>query len=397
MADLHDEPHTLPEVGELDGEAQADPFNPYTPRTAEEAAEAAEAAAQAAAEAARAVPDGEEPEDTPLERARALLAAHPVADGYSGLPAALRQLPWCDLQLGESAVDTDVPRLRRGNVGALLWSLHLPHGVVADRAVGATLEQLDLVRSVIDAHPEGLRLARSAGQIIDARNCGRVAVVLGPATAAALDDSLGVLRVLHSLGLRVLTLAGTTWAGEAGLTRFGEEVVREMNRLGVLADLSGASDPTIGRVLTLSKTPVLCTRSAARALHPHPANLSDELLAGLGAAKGLCLVPLTAEQTGPGLRDVADHLDHVRAIAGPACVGLSGTYDSGAAHPQGLTDTSGYPHLIAELLRRGWPETDITLLTWGNVQRVLRTADFTARAAQERREPSTARIAELDG
>ncbi|OQR59572.1 peptidase M19 [Streptomyces maremycinicus] len=403
MADLHDEPRTLPEVGELDDEAQAASFGPWVPLTAEEATgatgatEAAEAAGagETAREAGR---SAQEPGSTPLERARALLAAHPVADGYSALPSALRQLPWYDLQHGESAVDTDVPRLRRGNVGALLWSLHLPEGLAADRAVGATLEQLDLARSVIAAHPEGLRLARSAGQIIDAHHCGRVAVVLGPATAAALDDSLGVLRVLRSLGVRVLTLSGTSWAGgDAGLTRFGEEVVREMNRIGVLADLSGAGDLTVGRVLTLSRTPVLCTRSAARVLRPHPANLSDELLAGLGAAKGLCLVPLTAEQTGPGLRDVADHLDHVRAIAGPDCVGLSGTYDSGVAHPQGLADASGYPHLIAELLRRGWPETDIALLTWGNVQRVLRTADFVARAAQDRGEPPTARITELDG
>ncbi|MBK3635544.1 membrane dipeptidase, partial [Streptomyces sp. MBT97] len=116
-----------------------------------------------------------------------------------------------------------------------------------------------------------------------------------------------------------------------------------------------------------------------------------------GAAKGLCMVPLTAQQTGPDVRDVADHLDHIRAVAGPDCVGLSGTHDSGAAHPQGLTDASGYPHLIAELLDRGWPEADIALLTWGNIQRVLRTADFTARAVQDRRKPSTARIEELDG
>ncbi|SBT91302.1 Zn-dependent dipeptidase, dipeptidase homolog [Streptomyces sp. DI166] len=332
----------------------------------------------------------------PLERAHALLAAHPVADGYSGLPWALRHLPWYDLELGESAVDTDVPRLRRGHVGALFCSLHLPEGLAADRAVAATLEQLDLVRAVIAAHPEGLRLARTAGQVLDARNCGRTAVVLGPATAAALDDSLGILRVLHGLGLRILTLAGTSWASEAGLTRFGEEVVREMNRLGVLADLSGASDETVARALAASKAPVVCTRSAARALRPHPANLPDDLLAGLGAAGGLCMVPLTAEQTGPTVRDVADHLDHVRAVAGPASVGLSGTYDSGAAHPQDLPDASGYPRLIAELLHRGWSDSDLTLLTWGNAQRVLRTADFTAKAAQQRREPSTARIAELD-
>ncbi|MEV0176570.1 dipeptidase [Streptomyces sp. NPDC050803] len=374
MADLQDDLHPTTEVGSLDDLPLDDPF-PVEPPAA-----------------AALDPDAE-----PLERAHALLAAHPVADGYSGLPWALRHLPWYDLELGESAVDTDVPRLRQGHVGALFCSLHLPEGLAADRAVAATLEQLDLVRTVIASHPEGLRLAHTAGQVIDARNCGRAAVLLGPATAAALDDSLGILRVLHSLGLRVLTLAGTSWASEAGLTRFGEEVVREMNRLGVLADLSGASEQTSRRVLAASKTPVLFTRSAARALRPHPANLPDDLLAELGAAKGLCMVPLTAEQTGPSVRDVADHLDHVRAVAGPGCVGLAGTYDAGTAHPQDLADASCYPHLVAELLHRGWSEADLALLTWGNAQRVLRTADFTARAAQQRREPSTAKIAELDG
>ncbi|WP_225099058.1 dipeptidase [Streptomyces sp. CoH27] len=331
-----------------------------------------------------------------LAQAHALLADHPVADGYSGLPWALRHLPWYDLELGEAAVDTDVPRMREGHVGVLFWSLHLPEDADGRRATAATLEQLDQVRAVIETHPEGLRLVRTAGQIIDARNCGRVAVVPGPAHAAALDDSLGILRILHALGLRVLTLSGTAWAGADGLSRFGEEVVRELNRLGVLADVSGASAATAERALALSKTPVLCTRSAARALRPHPANLPDELLTALGEAKGLCMVPLTAEQTGPTVRDVADHLDHVRDVAGPECVGLSGTYDSGAVHPRDLADASRYPHLIAELLRRGWSEAELSLLTWGNVQRVLRSADFTARAAQHRREAPHARITELD-
>ncbi|MER8009366.1 MULTISPECIES: dipeptidase [unclassified Streptomyces] len=372
MADLQDELDTTTEVGELDG--LPDPFEtaePYTPVS--------------------------DPDGAPLERAHAILAAHPVADGYSGLPWALRHLPWYDLELGESAVDTDVPRLREGHVGALFWSLHLPEGLAGDRAVGATMEQLDLVKTVVHAHPEGLRLAGAAGQVTDARNCGRVAVLLGPAGAAALGDSLGILRSLRSLGLRVLTLTGASWASEAGLTRFGEEVVREMNRLGVLADLSGASADTIRRAFAVSKAPVLFTRSAARALRPHPANLPDDLLAELGGARGLCMVPLTAEQAGPSIRDVADHLDHVREIAGPECVGLSGTYDAGTAHPQDLADASCYPLLIAELLHRGWAEPDVALLTWGNVQRVLRNADFTARAAQQRREPSTAKIADLDG
>ena len=340
---------------------------------------------------------GSDPDADLLERARALLAAHPVADGYSGLPWALRHLPWFDLEVGESAVDTDVPRLREGHVGALMWSLHLPEGLDGDRAVGATLEQLDLVKTVVRNHPEGLRLARTAGQTTDARNCGRAAVLLGPAGAAALGDSLGILRSLHALGLRALTLSGVSWASAAGLTRFGEEVLREMNRLGVLADLSGASADTVRRAIAVSKAPVLWTRSAARALRPHPVNLPDDLLAELGAAKGLCMVPLTAEQTGPSVRDVADHLDHVREVAGPECVGLSGTYDAGTAHPQDLADASCYPLLVAELLRRGWAESDIALLTWGNVQRVLRGADFTARAARERREPSTAKISDLDG
>ncbi|MFE9442580.1 dipeptidase [Streptomyces sp. NPDC006602] len=375
MADLQDELHTSTELGELDDLPESlpepVPAEPYAPVAASGT--------------------------TLLERAHAILDVYPVADGYSGLPWALRHLPWYDLELGESAVDTDVPRLREGHVGSLLWSLHLPEGLDGDRAVGATMEQLDLVKTVVRNHPEGLRLAHTAGQITDVRNCGRVSVLPGPAGAAALGDSLGILRSLHALGLRVFTLTGVTWASEAGLTRFGEEMLREMNRLGVVADLSGASPDTIRRVFAVSKAPVMCTRSAARALRPHPANLPDDLLAELGEAKGLCMVPLTAEQTGPTVRDVADHLDHVREVAGAECVGLSGTYDAGTAHPQELADASCYPHLIAELLRRGWSEADIALLTWGNFQRVLRGADFTAHAAQQRREPSTATIADLDG
>ncbi|MER6629656.1 dipeptidase [Streptomyces sp. NPDC000987] len=406
MADLQPQLHTRTEVGrlgDLPGPFPAEPYDaedaPYDAEDAPYDAEDEEydgAGGPEGDEGGAGRPGGGAAVDL-IERAHALLADHPVADGYSALPWALRHLSWYDLEAGESAVDTDVPRMREGHVGALFWSLHLPDGLTGDRAIGATLEQLDLIENVTRAHPEGLRLARTAGQLTDARLCGRVALVPGPADASCLGDSLGILRALHSLGLRVLTLAGVSWAGEAGLTRFGEEVVREMNRLGVLADLSGASPETVRRALVVSKAPVVFTRSAARSLRPHPANLTDDLLAELGAAEGVCMVPLTAEQTGPSVRDVADHLDHVRAVAGPDCVALSGTYDAGTAHPQELGDASCYPHLIAELLRRDWPETDIALLTWGNVQRLLRSADFTARAVQQRREPSTATIGELDG
>ncbi|MFD8521392.1 dipeptidase [Streptomyces capillispiralis] len=378
MADLQDDLHPAAEVGRAD-----EPTPPYP--------------AEAVVVAPEEYEPVSDPDDAPLTRARAVLAAHPVADGYSGLPWALRRLPWYDLDLGESAVDADLPRLRKGQVGAVFWSLHLPEGPDGDRAVGATLEQLDLAKAVVAAHPEGLRPARTAGETADARNCGRVAVLFGPAGAAALGDSLSVLRSLYALGLRVLTLTGATWAGPTGLTRFGEEVVREMNRTGMIADLSYASTPTIRRVLTVSKAPVLFSRSGARALRPHPANLPDDLLTEVGRARGLCMVPLTAEQAGPTVRDVAEHLDHIRALAGPDCVGLSGTYDTGSAHPQELADTSCYPRLVAELLRRGWDESEVALLTWGNVQRVLRGAHFTALTAQQRRPPSTATITDLDG
>ncbi|UUU33415.1 dipeptidase [Streptomyces sp. CA-210063] len=428
MADLQDELEAAGEAGELDtapttgtkrkpergdrspvaepispGDGTAGTAEPGTPmgtaepRTAEHPGPGSAGHGEAGTTAlANAEPGGAEPPDE-LAEAHAFLVEHPVADGYSGLPWVLRHLPWYDLELGEGGVDTDVPRMRKGHIGALFWSLHLPEGMTGDRAVGATLEQLDLVRTVVQSHPEGLRLVHSAGQTTDARNCGRVAILLGPAGAPALGDSLGILRTLHALGLKILTLAGVSWTGEAGLTRFGEEVVREMNRIGVLADVCGASEATVRRTLAVSRAPVLCTRSAARALCPHPANLPDDLLAELGEAQGLCMVPLTSEQTGPSIRDVADHLDHVRAVAGPECVGLAGTYDSGAAHPANLPDPSCYPHLVAELLRRGWSADDLALLTWGNVQRVLRSADFTARAAQDRREASTAKITELDG
>ncbi|MFE0177481.1 dipeptidase [Streptomyces sp. NPDC059002] len=372
MADLQEELNTTAEAGELDqSPAPPEPPPAHDPEPASAAA--------------------------PTARARTLLAAHPVADGYSGLPWALRELPWYDFETGDSGLESDLPRLREGRVGAQFWSVHVPEGLSADRAVGATLEQIDLVKHVVGAHPEGLRLARNASETADARNCGRIATLIGPACGAALGDSLGTLRALHSLGLCAVTLSGTSWAGADGLTTFGEEVVREMNRLGVLADLSGASETTARRVLAVSKAPVIFTRSGARALRDHPANLSDELLAAVGAAKGLCLVPLAAERTGSSVREVADHLDHVRRIAGPECVGLSGTYDTTDARPEGLTDASCYPRLVGELIERDWSEAELALLTWGNAQRALRGADFTARAARERRPASTATIERLDG
>ncbi|MFG2650784.1 dipeptidase [Streptomyces sp. NPDC048436] len=376
MADLQVELTAPAEAGDLDHPSVPEP--PPIPEPVHDTAPGPGAALEELLiEPEQQLPDA-------LSRAHALLAEHPVADGYSGMPWALRELPWYDLELGDSAVDADVPRLRAGGVGAQFWSVHVPEGLAADRALSATIDQIDLVKSVVDGHDEGLRLACSASQTADARHCGRIATLIGPARGEAIGESLAVLRALHALGVCSLTLSGTSWASPLGLSQFGEEVVRELNRLGVLAELTGAHEATVRRVLAVSKAPVLFTRSGARALRDTPENLPDDLLVAVGAAKGLCLVPLAAEQTGSSIQEVADHLEHVRRLAGPQCVGLSGMYDTSAAHPEGLSDPSGYPHLIAALIDRGWTDADLADLTWGNVQRVLRGAAFAAQATRER-------------
>ncbi|WP_392671051.1 dipeptidase [Streptomyces sp. LN785] len=377
MADLQDEADTATAIGTLDAQ-YAHISAPATPPPAPQ-------------------PEASPPAG-PLERARALLAAHPVVDGHNGLAQVLRAVPWCDLELGERSLDTDVPRLRAGRVGAQFWSLQVPAG---DRAVSTTLDRIDQVRALVTEYPEALRAARGAGETTDARNCGRVAALLGPVSGHALADSLGTLRAYHALGVRSVTLCGTSWTTQGdGLTRFGHEVVREMNRLGVLADLTGASLDTMRRTLAVAKAPVIFSHSAARALTDHPLNVPDDVLRLLRSNNGLCMVGFAADQVVRGhaaaLREVADHLEHVREVAGPDCVGLGAGYDTGATHADGLTDVSRYPQLIAELLERDWSEADIAALTWGNAMRVMRDAEFAARAAQLRRPPSAATIDELD-
>ncbi|WP_326792389.1 dipeptidase [Streptomyces sp. NBC_00841] len=380
MADLQDHVDTATAIGQLDAE-YAQISAPARPSPVPHS-------------------DAPAPPD-PLARARALLAAHPVVDGFNGLAHAVRSIPWCDLELGERSLDTDVPRLRVGRVGAQFWSLQVPADHAGDRAVSATLDRIDQVRALVAAYPEALRPAHGVGEMTDARNCGRVAALLGPVSGHALADSLGTLRAYHALGVRSITLTGTSWTGRGGgLTRFGQEVVREMNRLGILVDLTGASPDTMRRALAVAKAPVIFSHSAAHELTDHPSNVPDDVLRMLRSNNGLCMVGFAADQVAregtASLREVADHLEHVREVAGPDCVGLGAGYDTGATHADGLTDVSRYPQLIAELLERDWSESDVAALTWGNAARVMREAEFASRAAQLRRAPSTATIGELD-
>ncbi|MFJ9340030.1 membrane dipeptidase [Streptomyces sp. NPDC101733] len=328
-----------------------------------------------------------------LDRAATLLAVHPVADGCNTLVWTLRQSPYHDIDTPDIGVDTDIPRLRAGGVGAQFWSLlvpswraHEPGG--EDRVVRDTLEQIDVALALMRRYPDGLCLALTADDMADARNRGRIASFLGPVPGRTLGDSLGTLRAFHALGVRILAPAGAAWA-EDGLTAFGHEVVREANRLAILLDLTGCEPAAACLLAGASKAPVIISNTGAAALNPHPGNVTDEVLLALRAADGLAMVTFDTARTGDSLHAVADHLDHVRALAGPHGVGLGAAFgaERGTPRPAGLTDPSGYPKLIAELLERGWSEADLALLTWGNAQRVLRDAEFTARAAQHRRTP----------
>ncbi|WP_328926025.1 dipeptidase [Streptomyces sp. NBC_00190] len=327
-----------------------------------------------------------------LERAAALLSAQPVADGCNTLVWTLRQSPYHDIDKpGDSGVDTDIPRLRAGGVGAQFWSLLTPHeaGTPTDQVVSDTLEQIDVALALIRRYPDSLCLALTADDMSDARNRGRIASFLGPVPGRTLTDSLGALHAFHALGVRIFAPAGAPWA-QQDLTAFGHEVVQEANRLGIVLDLTGCP-PTVARqIAAASKAPVVISNTAAAALNPHPGNATDEVLLALREANGLAMVTFDATRTGDSLHAVADHVDHVRAVAGPHSVGLGAAFgtEQGTSRPTGLTDPSGYPRLIAELLDRGWPEADLALLTWGNAQRVLRDVEFTSRAAQHRRSPS---------
>ncbi|WP_411106913.1 membrane dipeptidase [Streptomyces sp. cmx-4-9] len=345
------------------------------------------------------------PAATALDRAAALLSVHPVADGCNTLVGTLRQSPHHDIETTDVGLDTDIPRLRAGGVGAQFWSLMPPQAhahaqaqaqaqaapaaagpAAPDRLVSDTLEQIDVALALVRRHPDSLRLALSADDMADARNKGRIASFLGPVPGRTLIDSLGTLRAFHTLGVRILAPAGAPWA-EGGLTPFGHEVVREANRLAVLLDLAGCPPPVARQLAGASKAPVVVSHTAAAALNPYPANTDDEVLAAVRAANGLVMVAFDTARTGDSLHAVADHVEHVRAVAGPHCVGLGAAFgaEPGRSRPTGLADPSGYPKLIAELLDRGWPEAELALLTWGNTQRVLRDAEFTARAAQHRR------------
>jgi len=371
-------------------------------------------------------------------RARDMLRRFPLIDGHNDLPWALRdrarqhgghasQVVF-DLEAPAGGLHTDLPRLAAGGIGAQFWSVYVPASLAGDGAVTAVLEQIDLARRMIVRYPEAFGIALTADDVEQVFASGRVASLLGAEGGHAIAGSLGVLRTLYALGVRYLTLthnANVGWADSAtdepqagGLTGFGRDVVREMQRIGMLVDLSHVSVSTMSDALDIAQAPVIFSHSSARALTDSPRNVPDEVLERLKANGGICMatfVPtfvsqectdwfngLRAEAKSRGidpknihdlftvvrpeyekthpeptatLAQVADHVDHIREVAGLDHVGIGGDYDGTSSLPVGLQDVSRYPALFAELLRRGWSESDCRALAGGNILRVLRAAE----------------------
>ncbi|HEY3905536.1 MAG TPA: dipeptidase [Streptosporangiaceae bacterium] len=375
-----------------------------------------------------------------LESARTLLTATPLFDGHNDLPWALReagesQAVPVDIAEPVPFTQTDLPRLRAGGVGAQFWSVYVPAELDGDAAVSATLEQIDLVHRLIARHPAALGLALTADDVQQFMAAGKVASLIGAEGGHSIAASLGVLRAMYALGVRYMTLThnrNIPWADSAtdepvlgGLSDFGRTVVIEMQRIGMLVDLSHVSADTMNDALDVASAPVIFSHSSARALTKHPRNVPDAVLERLPANGGVAMVTFVpqfvsaacqewdlaaaAEAQRRGidyrtisdrtqladwveehpmpaatLRDVADHVDHVRAAAGLDHVGIGGDFDGCTEFPVGLTDVSCYPALFAELLDRGWSTADCGKLASGNILRVLRDAtDVAVQTAEE--------------
>jgi membrane dipeptidase len=393
------------------------------------------------------------PSDTSA-RIRDLLGDHPVVDGHNDLPWEARVrvgYDWDRLDIARPGqpTHTDLPRLRAGGVGAQFWSVFVPASLQGDAAVTATLEQVDAVHAMTARFAADLALATTVADVERARAQGRIASLMGAEGGHSIDCSMGTLRMLFALGVRYLTLThndNVPWADSAtddpvlgGLSPFGREVVREMNRLGMLVDLSHTSADTMRAALDTTQAPVVFSHSSARAVCDHPRNVPDDVLERLAGNGGVCMVTfvprfvsqavrdwdrdaaeaavgsgvdphddsaldafvLERRRTHPRptatLEDVVTHCEHAREVAGVDHIGLGGDYDGVDVLPEGLEDVSGYPRLLAALADRGWSDSDLGRLAGGNALRVLGAAEDRAREISLTRGPSLARIEDLDG
>jgi membrane dipeptidase len=394
--------------------------------------------------------------DDHLAAVRALLRQSPLVDGHNDLPEALRRrvdLRISEIDLGQPVPElmTDIPRLRAGGVGGQFWSVWVPASLPEGEATRRAFEQLDIVQRLVAAYPETFELAASADDIERIFRAGRIAALIGLEGGSMIGSSLAILRQFHALGVRYMTLTHwltTRWADAAtdpaqhgGLTRFGVEVVREMNRLGMLVDLSHVSPATMSAALDAAEAPVLFSHSGARSVTDHPRNVPDQILGRVATNGGVVMAvflsifvsseaaaddragdavieaaraeqPAASEAELVELRrswradhpapiatieQVADHVDRLREVAGVDHVGIGSDFDGGASLPRGLEDVSHFPDLLAILRRRGYSDQELRAIAGGNLLRVLRDAEGVARRLRSERGPSERTIEELDG
>ena len=385
-----------------------------------------------------------------LSGLRDLLAGAPLVDGHNDLLWKMRgrvayDFDQVDIAAGAPMLHTDLPRLRAGGVGAQFWSVYVPSDLPGDAAVTATLEQLDCLHQMVRRYPDDLELALTADDVDRIAADGRIASLAGMEGGQSIGCSLGALRMLYALGARYMTLThnhNNPWADSAtdepehgGLAAFGKEVVREMNRLGMLVDLSHVAPATMHAALQVAEAPLIFSHSSARALCDSPRNVPDDVLAQLPDNGGVCMVTLVPGFISQEIADlwkadhgeerrlqgeypdapeevesqmekrraghsfaavtvaqVADHVDHVRDVAGIASVGIGGDYDGVPFMPEGLEDVSTYPVLFAELRSRGYSDDELRRIAGRNVLRALRRAEHVAHELQATRSASLVRI-----
>lgn len=395
--------------------------------------------------------------DPYLARVKKLLATTPIIDGHNDVPWEIREhrekprdVDHFDLRTSLKNQDTDFARLKQGGVGGQFWSIYIPGEVKDSGYARIQLEQFDIARRMIAKYDKEMVFARTSGEARRAMAAGKFPSFLGLEGGHAIENSLGVLRIYYDLGARYMTLTHNVtldWADAAqdkaahdGLTPFGEEVVREMNRLGMIVDLSHVSPAVMSDALNVTESPVMFSHSPARALSDHPRDVPDSILVRVKQNGGIVMVTFVREfisqknqdwrlarnarrrelASGFGgdtarlraamtewfranpepivtLKDVADHFDHIKKLIGADYIGIGADFDgTGGEHIQGLEDVSKYPDLLAELARRGWTDADLRKIASGNILRVLAANETVATRLQKTRKPSTRTIDELD-
>ena len=348
-----------------------------------------------------------------------ILKTTPLIDGHNDLPWALRQQYGNDVYAVDLTTDleattrlhTDIARLRAGGVGGQFWSVYVPASLTPLEAVEETFEQIDTAKRIIAAHPDVFGLATTADQVDAVFASGRIASLIGMEGGYSIDDSLALLREFHRAGARYMTLTHsktTTWADSAtdapkwgGLSPFGEDVVREMNRLGMMVDLSHVSEDTMLDAMRVSDAPVIFSHSSARAITAHPRNVPDRVLRMMPEDGGIVMINLAPGFVSERVRawnadrageeaDVVAHIQHVRQVAGIDHVGLGADFDGIGSLPEGMTGVDAYPRILAALMDAGWTEADIRKIAGENLLRVMRAVEAAA-AAKASERPSLAK------